>query len=161
MLRFADFELDRGASELRRGGRVVHLERIPLDLLFLLAERRGQLVPRVEIVERIWGNGGSQDSDASIDAAVRKIRRALGDDTNAPQFIITVPAKGYRFMADVREEPVATADLRLGQTSAVEPIRDGSEHPASHGEAPLAESPLCRPHLVNALPYRSSVTCTT
>jgi hypothetical protein len=48
VLGFADFELDRGASELRRGGRVVHLERIPLDLLFLLAERRGNSdrVPR-------------------------------------------------------------------------------------------------------------------
>jgi DNA-binding winged helix-turn-helix (wHTH) protein len=53
MLRFTDFELDRNASELRRGGRVVRLERIPLDLLFLLAERRGQLVARNEIVQRI------------------------------------------------------------------------------------------------------------
>jgi DNA-binding winged helix-turn-helix (wHTH) protein len=57
MLRFEDFELDRGACELRRGGQIVHLERIPLDLLFLLAERRGQLVARDEILERIWGKG--------------------------------------------------------------------------------------------------------
>src|SRR5215472_12261327 len=118
MLHFADFELDRGASELRRGGRVVHLERIPLDLLFLLAERRGQLVAHHEIVERVWGKGVSQDS-ASIDAAVRKIRRALGDNADAPRFIVTVPAKGYRFTADVREEPLVTADTRPGQTSAV------------------------------------------
>ncbi|MBV8136492.1 MAG: AAA family ATPase [Deltaproteobacteria bacterium] len=137
MLRFADFELDRGAYELRRGGQVVHLERIPLDLLFLLAERRSQLVARDEIVERIWGKGGSQDSDASIEAEVRKIRRALGDDANAPRFIVTVPAKGYRFMGDVREEPPAT-NPRPGQTPAVEAIRDRSEQPARHGEARLA-----------------------
>jgi DNA-binding winged helix-turn-helix (wHTH) protein len=76
MLRFADFELDQGAYELRRGGQVVHLERIPLDLLFLLAERRGQLVARDEIVERIWGKSISLDSDTSINVAVRKIRQA-------------------------------------------------------------------------------------
>ena len=105
MLRFQDFELDRGAYELRRGGQVVHLERIPLDLLFLLAEKPGQLVTREEILERVWGKGVFLDGDARINAAVRKIRRALGDDADAPRFIVTLPAKGYRFIADVREEP--------------------------------------------------------
>jgi DNA-binding winged helix-turn-helix (wHTH) protein len=145
MLRFADFELDRGAYELRRGDRVLNLERIPLDLLFLLAERRGQLVARDEIIERIWAKGVSQDSDASIDAAVRKIRRALGDDANAPRFIVTVPAKGYRFIADVREEPPAPAETRPGRTSAVEAIQDRSELTPTRGEARLAEELYASP----------------
>jgi len=55
IFRFEGFELDREAYELRDQGRLVHLERIPLELLFLLAERRGQLVTRQEIIERIWG----------------------------------------------------------------------------------------------------------
>jgi class 3 adenylate cyclase/tetratricopeptide (TPR) repeat protein len=110
MLRFADFELDRGAYQLRRAGRPVHLERIPLDLLFLLAERRGQLVSRDEIVERIWGKGIFLDSDTSINVAVRKIRKALGDDAEAPRFVVTVPAKGYRFVADVPEESQAAVN---------------------------------------------------
>jgi len=87
MMRFEDFELDRGTYELRRSGQVVHLERRPLDLLFLLAESRGQLVARDEILERVWGKGVFLDGDASINAAIRKIRRALGDDTDAPRFI--------------------------------------------------------------------------
>ena len=53
VLGFEDFELDRSAYQLRHKGRPVRLERIPLDLLFLLAERRGQLVTREEIIERI------------------------------------------------------------------------------------------------------------
>jgi DNA-binding winged helix-turn-helix (wHTH) protein len=53
--RFADFELDRSAYQLRRKGRPARIERIPLDLLFLLAEKPGQLVTRDEIRERIWG----------------------------------------------------------------------------------------------------------
>ena len=101
---FEDFELHRSAYELRRAGSVVHLERIPLDLLFLLVERRGQLVTRQEIFERIWGKGVFVDTDNSINTAVRKLRHALHDDPDAPHFVVTVPAKGYRFIAPIREE---------------------------------------------------------
>ncbi len=80
IVRFGDFELDRGAYQLRRAGQVVHLQRIPLDLLFLMVEQRGQMVTHQEIVERIWGKGVFLDSDNSINAAVRKLRRALKDN---------------------------------------------------------------------------------
>lgn len=99
--RFGDFELDPAASRLRRKGRVVHLERIPLELLCLLVERRGQLVTREEILERIWGKGVFVDSENGINTAVRKVRRALNDDADAPQFITTVASKGYRFVARI------------------------------------------------------------
>jgi DNA-binding winged helix-turn-helix (wHTH) protein/tetratricopeptide (TPR) repeat protein len=101
--RFAEFELDRSAYQLRRKGRPVSLERIPLDLLFLLAQRRGTLVTRQEILERIWGKDVFLDTDSAINTAVRKIRRALRDDADAPRFIETVPARGYRFLASVSE----------------------------------------------------------
>jgi DNA-binding winged helix-turn-helix (wHTH) protein len=80
IIRFEDHELDRGAFELRRAGRIVRLERIPLELLFLLAERRGLLVPREEILEHIWGKDVFVDADNSINTAVRKIRQALKDN---------------------------------------------------------------------------------
>ena len=121
MLRFADFELDRGTYQLRRGGRVLQLERKPLELLFLLAERRGQLVTRDEILERVWGKGVFLDGDASINAAVRKIRQALGDDADAPRFIVTVLAKGYRFIADVCEDSLATSEKPVAQPGEPRP----------------------------------------
>ncbi len=111
-LHFEDFALDRSAYELRRGGAVVRLQRIPLELLFLLVERRGQLVTREEILERVWGKGVFVDVDNAINTAVRKIRRALDDDPEAPRFLVTVPAKGYRFVAPVRAAPVAPAPVR-------------------------------------------------
>lgn len=101
LIRFQDFELDRGAFELRRKGRAVRLERIPLELLFLLVERRGLLVGREEILERVWGRDVFVDTDNSINTAVRKIRQALGDDPDDPRFVQTVPGKGYRFTANV------------------------------------------------------------
>jgi hypothetical protein len=70
----------RGVQRFLTMSTVVDLERISLDLPFLLAEGRGQLVSREESVERIWGKGVFPDSDASIDAAVREIRRARRQD---------------------------------------------------------------------------------
>jgi DNA-binding response OmpR family regulator len=81
--RFENFELDPSAYRLSRDGAIVRLERIPLDLLFLLVERRGQVVTRQEILERIWGNGVFLDIENSINTAVREVRRALNDDANA------------------------------------------------------------------------------
>jgi DNA-binding response OmpR family regulator len=65
VFRFEDFELDRGTYELRRAGRPVRLQRLPLELLYLLVEGRGQLVTREEIIERIWGKGVFVDSENS------------------------------------------------------------------------------------------------
>jgi DNA-binding winged helix-turn-helix (wHTH) protein len=101
IFRFADFELDVNAYELRRNGNPLKLERIPLDLLFLLIEKRGQLVTREEILERLWGKGVFFDVDNAINSAVRKLRRALADDPDAPRFVVTVPTKGYRFVAEL------------------------------------------------------------
>ncbi len=108
LLQFADFVLDRSAFELRRGDAVVLLQRIPFALLCLLVERSGQLVTREEILERVWGKGVFVDSENSINTAVRKLRRALADDPEAPRFIVTIPARGYRFIAEVHESKPAT-----------------------------------------------------
>ena len=110
IFRFADFELDRNAYELRSEGRPVKLERIPLDLLFLLIDRHDQLVTREEILERIWGKEVFLDADSAINSAVRKIRRALHDDPEVPRFVATVPTRGYRFIAAVSEPSRQTSN---------------------------------------------------
>ncbi len=98
-----DFELDLRSYELRRAGRVRKLERIPKELLILLIEKRGQLVTRDEIVERIWGKDVFLDTDNSINAAIRKIRQVLKDDPEQPHFVQTITGRGYRFIAPVVE----------------------------------------------------------
>jgi TolB-like protein/DNA-binding winged helix-turn-helix (wHTH) protein len=116
---FEDFELDRSTYELRRAGSVVHLERIPLDLLFLLIERRGKLVTRQEIFERIWGKNVFLDVDNSINIAVRKLRHALNDEPDAARFVVTVPARGYRFIAPIREDGRTALVSEASPVSAV------------------------------------------
>jgi predicted ATPase/DNA-binding winged helix-turn-helix (wHTH) protein len=103
-----DLELDRGAYVLRRFGEALRLSRIPMELLLLLVERQGELVTRSEIVERIWGKDVFLDTDNSINAAIRKLRQVLDDDSDQPRFVHTVTGKGYRFVASVVEvSPVA------------------------------------------------------
>jgi TolB-like protein/DNA-binding winged helix-turn-helix (wHTH) protein/Tfp pilus assembly protein PilF len=106
-VRFEDFELDPGSFELRRDGHLVKVERIPLQLLFLLAKNRDRLVTREEILEAIWGKNQFVDADNSINTAVRKARQALKDDPENPRFVRTVLGKGYRFTAQVKSPPLA------------------------------------------------------
>ena len=100
-IRFGPFELDPANYQLRRSGSPVKIERIPMDLLLLLAARAGQLVTRDEIVAGIWGEGVALDVDNAVNSAIRKIRRALVDDPERPRYLQTVPGKGYRFLASV------------------------------------------------------------
>jgi serine/threonine protein kinase len=110
LVRFEEFELDVRRYALRRSGRPLKLERIPMELLLLLVNRRGGLLTREEIVEKLWGKDVFLDTDNSINTAIRKIRQTLRDDPERPRFVQTVPAKGYRFIAPIIEvEPPAVA----------------------------------------------------
>lgn len=102
--RFGEFALDGTRFELRRQGQVVKLERIPMELLLLLAEREGAVVSRQEIVERLWGKDVFVDTEHGINTAVRKIRQALRDNPEEPRFVRTVTGKGYRFVGEKSEQ---------------------------------------------------------
>ena len=100
-VQLGQFVLDVSRYELTRDGTPVRLERIPMDLLILLVRGEGKLIGREEIIERLWGKDVYFDTDNSINTAVRKIRRALGEDPEKPQYIETVQGKGYRFKVQV------------------------------------------------------------
>jgi TolB-like protein/DNA-binding winged helix-turn-helix (wHTH) protein/Tfp pilus assembly protein PilF len=98
--KFEAFELDPSRFELRRNGRVLKLERIPMELLILLLEKDGSVVTRQEIVDRLWGKDVFVDTEHGINTAIRKIRQALKDDSERPRFVQTITGKGYRFIAE-------------------------------------------------------------
>src|SRR5215204_5478223 len=102
---FGEFELDVAAYALRRRGQRVKLEKIPMELLVLLVRKAGILITRTEVQAALWRSDVFVDQDAAINTAIRKIRRALGDDAEHPRFVETVVGKGYRFMA-----PLGTHD---------------------------------------------------
>lgn len=126
-----DLELDRSAYELRRGGNAVRLARTPMEVLLLLVERRGELVTRDEIAERIWGKNVFVDRDNNINAAIRKLRQVLEDDPENPKFVQTVTGRGYRF--------IAAAPEPTDVTSTPVPVSDGV---APADDFPIARIPL-------------------
>ncbi len=110
---FSDFRLDCGRFELMRGGKSLRVERKPLELLILLAEKNGQLATREEIAQRLWQGEVFVDTEHGINTAIRKIRHALRDDAEESRYIQTVTGKGYRFIAHVEViEPENAAKTR-------------------------------------------------
>ena len=129
LLRFEDFELDLRSYQVRRAGGMLRLERIPMEILFLLAERRGQLVTREEIIEKLWGKNAFLDTDNAINTAIRKIRQVLEDDPAQPRFVQTVTGKGYRFIGRLVEgvgvdarESIAAEEQEAVEEEPVPPL---------------------------------------
>ena len=102
LVRFGAFELDLDAGVLSRYGRRVPLQEQPARILTLLVSRPGEVVTREELRHLVWTDDTFVEFDASLNAAITKIRRALRDSASAPRFIETVPKRGYRFLADVQ-----------------------------------------------------------
>jgi adenylate cyclase len=101
ILTFGDHELDLPRRELRRGNQKIHLEPQVFDLLAYLVEHRNHVVSKDEILSGVWH--GRIVSESALTVRVNAVRKALGDDGRAQQFIRTLPRKGMRFVADVRE----------------------------------------------------------
>src|SRR3989304_5320886 len=91
LLRFEAFELDLRTRELRKNGRLIKMQDLPVRLLALLASRHGELVTREEIEKALWGEDHFVDFDHGINTAMRKIRDALGEQAEQPRFIETLP----------------------------------------------------------------------
>jgi DNA-binding winged helix-turn-helix (wHTH) protein len=105
---FGVYELDRDAMELRKRGVHIRLQEQPFRVLLMLAERPGEIVTREEIQEKIWGNT-FVDFDQSLNKAVNRVREALNDSAGAPQYVETIPRRGYRFIAPVVAVPETKA----------------------------------------------------
>ena len=97
-LRFGSFELDVRSRELRTGRAVVRLQEQPFEILRMMLERPGSVVTRDELRRRLWPDGTFVDFEHSLNAAVKRLRAALGDDADNPRFVETLPRRGYRFI---------------------------------------------------------------
>ena len=102
--RFADFELDLRAAELRRDGSRVRLQEQPFRILAILLEHPGEVVMRDEIRKLLWPNDTAVEIGHGINAAVLRLREALGESAGNPRFIETLPRRGYRFNGRVEWE---------------------------------------------------------
>jgi len=128
VVRFACFELDQDAGELRqRGGECTRLQEQPLQLLRLLLQRPGQIITRDELRQKIWPSDTFVDYDHGINNAIKRLREALGDTAETPRYIETLPRRGYRFVGKPEvASPAATTRI---QSLAVLPLENLSRDP--------------------------------
>jgi Tol biopolymer transport system component/DNA-binding winged helix-turn-helix (wHTH) protein len=102
-VRFAEFEVDPAEGTVRRNGFPIAIQEKPLQVLLALLEHPGGLVTREELCNRLWPGDDFGAFEDGLNTAVRKLRIALNDSTGTPQFVETVPKRGYRFIAPVTE----------------------------------------------------------
>src|ERR671919_1696700 len=122
-VRFGVFELDLNTGELRKAGAKINLADQPFQVLEALLDRPGDLVTREELRQRLWPAETFVDFDQGLNAAVRRLRDALGDSADTPRFVETLPRRGYRFIAPVVERPAG--DEPAPPPPDIEDQRDG------------------------------------
>src|SRR5882672_1952661 len=101
IVRFGTFELNLQTGELRKRGQKIKLQEQPLQVLAALLERPGEMVTREELRSKLWPADTFVDFDHSLNAAIKRLRDALGESAEKPIFVETVARRGYRFIAPV------------------------------------------------------------
>ena len=114
LVRFANFEVDLRAGELRREGSKVRLQEQPFLLLTVLLESAGEVVTREELRKRLWAEDTFVDFDHRLAVAVSKLRDALRDSAEKPTFVETVGRRGYRFLGQLESADSLSADSNAG-----------------------------------------------
>jgi DNA-binding winged helix-turn-helix (wHTH) protein/Tfp pilus assembly protein PilF len=131
-VRFDRFEFDARRSRLLRDGRRLRVQPQPLRVLELLIAASGEVVSRGELRAALWPDGTHVEFEAGLNTAVRKLRRALGDSAASPRFVITVPGRGYRFVAPVEAGIASAAPVRApGPGATTAPAFDPHDRPTA------------------------------
>src|SRR5690242_17647329 len=118
--RFGAFEVEGRTAELRRNGVAIRLQEQPSQLLLYLLQHAGEIVTREDLRAQLWPADTFVDFDHALNTAVMKLREAVGDSSEKPLYIQTLPRKGYRFVAPVTALP-ATNGRRVAALRADEP----------------------------------------
>lgn len=102
-IRFGPFEADLQSGELRKHGIKIKLHGQSFKILARLMARPGELITREELHQALWPQDTFVDFETGLNSAVLKLRQALGDSADKPQFVETIPRHGYRFIATLEK----------------------------------------------------------
>jgi Tol biopolymer transport system component/DNA-binding winged helix-turn-helix (wHTH) protein len=111
--RFGPFELDADSGNLCKGGTRIRIQNQPFQVLRALVERAGAVVSREDLRQTVWSHDTFVDFEHGLNAAMNKVRQALGDSSDRPLYIETLPGQGYRFVAPIEKHP-GSADAKAG-----------------------------------------------
>jgi Tol biopolymer transport system component/DNA-binding winged helix-turn-helix (wHTH) protein len=134
--RFEDFEVNLETGEVWKAGRPIKVQDQPFRVLAALLERPGQIVTREELRQLIWPDKAFGDFDHAINLALTKLRGTLGDSADVPHLIETLPRRGYRFIAPLKEQkeqsdpPAAWVLAPPPEQTVVSPVKKDSARAA-------------------------------
>src|SRR6201987_3241721 len=100
-VKFGVFEADLAARELRKNGTKIRLQDQPFQVLALLLENAGQVETREDLRQKLWPADTFVDFDNGLNTCINKIREALGDSSENPRLVETLPRRGYRFVGAI------------------------------------------------------------
>ena len=134
---FGSFCLDTRAGELRRNDERVPLTPKVFQLLLILLQNPGRLIAKRELLDKIWGDTNVEEG--SVTRAVTRLRSALTDNASRPQYVQTVPRRGYRFLAAVQKVPAGD----IARQSRFEVVEGGRRHALIEGDNVLGRAEDC------------------
>ena len=119
---FGEFELDPRSRRLSKSNQAIPLNAKALDLLLFLASNSGRVVSKDETLKAVWPEQVVEESNLAVQ--ISAIRKALGDQKGEPQFLVTIPGKGYQFVAEVlvSDDP-AKSGIKSEDTEAAQTIQ--------------------------------------
>ena len=129
IIRFGVFEVDLHEAELRQSGLRQKLSPQAFEVLCAMLERPGELITREELRERLWPGNITVDYELGLKKCINRIREALGDSSDHPRFVETVPRRGYRFVAPVQQrEPFLTGAGSMAEKTSTQPVDTANHH---------------------------------
>jgi Tol biopolymer transport system component/DNA-binding winged helix-turn-helix (wHTH) protein len=128
--RFGSYEIDFSQGELRKHGLRLKTSGQPIRILEMLLENPGEVVSREQIREQLWPANTFVDFDHGLNAAMNKLREALGDSADNPRYIETLPRRGYRFIGEVTPSDPGTGSVQ--QQVKVAPVAAAAKHGHRH-----------------------------
>jgi DNA-binding winged helix-turn-helix (wHTH) protein len=138
-LRFDGWVLDPESGDLERAGSRIRLQEQPVQVLRELIAHAGSVVAREQLIALLWPTG-VVDFDTGLNTVIRKLRSALGDTSETPRYVETLPRRGYRFIGTLDPDPEAASTASL--TATASGASPGSAPPLHQVPTALAESAL-------------------
>jgi Tol biopolymer transport system component/DNA-binding winged helix-turn-helix (wHTH) protein len=129
---FGPFVFDEDSGELRKHGVRMRLQGQPLQILAALTRQPGSLITRDEFQQQLWSGAVFVDFDHGLNAAMNRLRQALGDSADHPRYIETLPGRGYRFIASIQD--ATTPDTVTRPVLVMPPAPESNPVPAAAGK---------------------------
>jgi TolB-like protein/DNA-binding winged helix-turn-helix (wHTH) protein/Tfp pilus assembly protein PilF len=153
-VRFGVFEASLTSGELRKNGLLIRMPGQPFKILAIFLERPAEVVTRDELRRSLWPAETFVDFEHSLNSAIKKLRKALGDSAETPRYIETLPRLGYRFIAPVISVRPEAAAEPAAQPAHVSEVRTITEPESVIPEGPTGVMSQPAPGVETSRRYR-------